>query len=260
MERPGDEPTTPVPTATTTKTGERPAATAPRDNRWSPAIIILGIAAVAYVIYKLPPYLSLDPANSRIPPEHPLHFALLSGHVLAGSIALLTPVIQFWPWLRRKYPTLHRISGRIYVFAGALPSAVLAISMYPVTHGPGRVAVLAASILWTYTALLGLLTARRKQYAAHRRWMVYSYAIMWGYGVWVFVYANLFVTLGISIPTAVEAARWGGWTSNLLIAHWWLERTAGRTIAGGVKRRTPKKSPSTTPQPTAHSTPAPAAP
>ena len=94
---------------------------ATKSRRHRPAMIIFAAAAIGYVVYKLPPYLTLDPNNSRIPPVYPLHFVLLSGHVISGSIALVTPVLQFWPWLRRKFPTLHRISGRIYVFAGALP-------------------------------------------------------------------------------------------------------------------------------------------
>ncbi|MGB3438339.1 MAG: DUF2306 domain-containing protein [Actinophytocola sp.] len=202
-------------------------------------MIIFAVAAIGYVVYKLPPYLTLDPANSRIPPEHALHFAFLSGHVISGSVALLTAVLQFLPWLRRKYPAVHRISGRLYIFVGALPAAVLALAMYPVTPGPGRVAVLFAASLWSIAAIFGWMAARQRRYAAHRRWMVYSFAIMWGYGVWVFVIANLLVEIGVDIPTAVESARWGGWTGNLLIAHWWLERTAGRTIVG-VARRSPK--------------------
>jgi hypothetical protein len=235
LELPAPGPDTPVGDAR-----RRDVATPAARSRWHhPAMIIFAVAAIGYVIYKLPPYLTLDPNNSRIPPEHPLHFALLSGHVISGSIALVIPVMQFWPALRRKFPTLHRMSGRIYVFAGALPSAVLALSLYPVTPGAGRVAVLAAASLWSATAILGWMAARRKRYAEHRRWMVYSFAIMWGYGVWFFVLANLFVTLGVGISTAVEASRWGGWTGNLLIAHWWMERTAGRTFIGG-RRRSPK--------------------
>jgi hypothetical protein len=210
-----------------------------RSRRHRQAMITFSVATIAYVAFKLPPYLSFDSRNSPIPPEHALHFALLSGHAISGSIALLTAVLQLWPWLRRKYPAAHRISGRIYIFAGALPSAVLAVTMYPVTPGAGRVAVLVAATLWSTTSILGWMAARQKRFAEHRRWMVYSFAIMWGYGVWVFVIANVLFAIGLNLSTAMETARWVSWTGNLLIAHWWLERTAGRTIIG-VARRSPK--------------------
>jgi hypothetical protein len=218
-----------------------PSTTTPpaKKQRHRPAMIIFALAAIAYVAYKLPPYLTFDPKNSMIPLEHRWHFALLTGHVIGGSLGLLTGVMQLWPWLRREHPAAHRVSGRVYILGGAIPSAVLAISMFPVTPGPGRISVVVAATLWSTTAILGWVAARRKRYAEHRRWMVYSIAIMWGYGVWVFVLANAFYyLLGWDIPTAMEAARWGGWIGNLLAAHWWLERTAGRTIVGTPRRRT----------------------
>jgi len=81
------------------------------------------------------------------------------------------------------------------------------------------------------------MAARQKRFAEHRRWMVYSFAIMWGYGVWVFVLANAFYyAVGLNLETSMEAARWISWTGNLLIVHWWMERTAGRTIIGVARR------------------------
>ena len=195
---------TPVPGPDTAVEDTREVVNPAVKSRWHrQAMIIFAAAAIAYVAYKLPPYLSLDSSNSRIPPEHPLHFALLSGHVISGSIALLTAVLQLWPWLRRKYPAVHRTSGRIYILAGALPSAVLALSMYPVTPGAGRVAVIVAATLWSTTSIFGWMAARQKRFAEHRRWMVYSFAIMWGYGVWVFVAANVLVAAGLNMGVAL---------------------------------------------------------
>ncbi|MEU0878078.1 DUF2306 domain-containing protein [Lentzea sp. NPDC005914] len=213
-------------------------ATPPVSRRWRrPAMIVFAVAAIAYVAYKLPPYLGLDPNEAPIPTDSPAHYAVLVGHVFAGSIALLTAVLQLWPWLRRKHPAVHRFTGRVYLVAGALPAAVLAVSAYPQVPGAGRVAVVVAGTLWSVTAVLGWIAARRKRYAEHRRWMVYSFAIMWGYGVWVFVFANAFYyVVGLDEATSMEAARWGGWISNLVIAHWWMERTAGRTIIGTPRR------------------------
>lgn len=234
-----DNPDMPVPGA-----GGPVEDTQPRDVvppakkilRRNQALAIFAVAATAFVVYKLPPYLSFNPVNSRVPLEFPLHFTLLTGHVVCGSIALLTTVLQLWPWLRRNYPVVHRTSGRIYIFAGALPSAVLALVLYPVTPGAGRVAVLVAGTLWSTTAVCGWLAARRKRFAEHRRWMIYSFAIMWGYGVWFFIVVRVLLAAGLDVSTALEATRWIDWTATLLVAHWWLERTAGRTIIGMPRR------------------------
>lgn len=105
------------------------------------------------------------------------------------------------------------------------------------TPGDGRVAIVVAGTLWSATAILSWATARQRRFAAHRRWIVYSVAIMWGYGVGVFVVINaLYYVAQLDVTTAAEAARWTSWTGSLLIAHWWLERSAGRTFVG-VSRR-----------------------
>ena len=70
---------------------------------WMPALTAV---VVLFLVYSLPPYLSLDPARSRVqPPQgHPLYYALLAAHVMFGAIAMLTCLPQIWPWFRRRYP------------------------------------------------------------------------------------------------------------------------------------------------------------
>ncbi|GAA3000163.1 DUF2306 domain-containing protein [Actinokineospora diospyrosa] len=207
-------------------------------------LLLLSAIGVAFVVYVVRPYLTFDPAQARIPPQHSLHYAFLAGHVITGSVAVLTTLLQLWPWLRRKHPAAHRLSGRVYLLAGAIPSALLALAMYPVAFTPGSVAVLLAAPLWTIAAVLGWVRARQHRYAEHRRWMVYSFAIMWGFGVWGFAIGNIGMHwLGVNPFIAVEAARWVGWVGTLLIAHWWLERSAGRNL-GGVTTRA-RKTPAT---------------
>ncbi|WP_020670831.1 DUF2306 domain-containing protein [Amycolatopsis nigrescens] len=205
------------------------------------SLLGFAVVAAAFAGYQVLPYLSLDPGASRIPTQDALHYAFLAGHVITGTIAVLCTIAQLWPWLRRHHPRAHRVSGRIYLFAGALPCAVLALAMFPVSYGPGSVAVLMSAVLWSVTAVLGWKTARQRRYAEHRRWMLYSFAIMWGLAFWGFVigYALKYLSpVEIDNATVVEAARWVGWVGNLLVVHWWLERRAGRTVVG-VPRRTP---------------------
>ncbi|MQA02034.1 MAG: DUF2306 domain-containing protein [Streptosporangiales bacterium] len=48
---------------------------------------------------------------SRIEPRSEFHLAVLAAHVFTASVATLTGPLQFWPWLRSRYPTVHRWSG-----------------------------------------------------------------------------------------------------------------------------------------------------
>ena len=93
-------------------------------KRW---VFPLAALVVIFLAVELPPYLSLNPGRSRVPPGPVLgvaHFWTLVPHVVFGSIALSTAVPQIWPWFRRRFPIAHRRIGRLYVFGGVLPAGV----------------------------------------------------------------------------------------------------------------------------------------
>jgi hypothetical protein len=128
------------------------------------------------------------------------------------------------------------------VFAGALPSAVLAILMLPTTPTAGRIGVSMAAFLWLVTTIVGYRMVRRRKFAQHRRWMIYNFAIVTGINYW----GLAIVVVGTSLPISVdinylfEAARWCGWVVNLFIAQWWIERTRARPIVVARNRTPPE--------------------
>ncbi|AEV83637.1 hypothetical protein ACWT_2804 [Actinoplanes sp. SE50] len=101
-----------------------------------PAAIIFGLVLAL-------PYLSLDPARSRIPVPGDLPYAVLVAHILTATVALVIGPLQFARRIRA-----HRTLGRIYLLAGVLPAAVTAI---PVALWFGRpltrVSLVTAAIL-----------------------------------------------------------------------------------------------------------------
>jgi Predicted membrane protein (DUF2306) len=86
---------------------------------------------------------------------------------------MVTVFLQVWP--RRRHPAVHRTSGRLYVFAGVLPSAVLALAIVPFAAGSTGNAI--DAILWLATTVAEFRMARRHRYAEHRRWMIFSVAL-----------------------------------------------------------------------------------
>lgn len=91
---------------------------APRPFFERPWIASLGVLTVVFLAFTLPPYLGLDPSQSRVPIHFPMHYPMLVAHIFFGSVALSTACLQVWKWLRQHYPAVHRWSGRLYVFAG----------------------------------------------------------------------------------------------------------------------------------------------
>ncbi|WP_329087313.1 MULTISPECIES: DUF2306 domain-containing protein [unclassified Streptosporangium] len=191
--------------------------------------------AVVFLIFQLPKYSALDPNQAQRPLESVTQYWLLVGHVAAGTLSLVTVVLQLWPWLRRRYPAFHRWSGRLYVFVGAIPTSIFVLLMLPVSIPAGKVGGAVAAILWTATALIGWVKLRQRRYAEHRRWMIYSFAILWGTPVWGF-----FIGMGwiwwspwvaqIDFNYILEGVSWGGWIINLFIVQWWIEKTSGQPL------------------------------
>ncbi|XVQ84302.1 DUF2306 domain-containing protein [Microbispora siamensis] len=191
---------------------------------------LVALAAV-FLIFQLPKYAALDPSRPPRPMVSDTQYWLLVGHIAAGTIGLVTVLLQLWPWLRRRYPSIHVWAGRVYVFAGAIPSSIFVLLMLPVSVPAGKVGGAVAAILWSVTAVIGWVKVRKHRYAEHRRWMLYSFAVLWGTPVWGF-----FIGMGwvwwspwleeVDFNYILEAISWGGWIANLIFAQWWIERSS----------------------------------
>lgn len=99
---------------------------------------------------------------------------LLFPHALGGIIAMVIGPLQFSSRIRQKHLKLHRILGRVYVIS-ALTAAGVALIL---TQGNGlEIATYVQAGLWIICTLTAFLTARNRQIAIHRQWMVRSYAV-----------------------------------------------------------------------------------
>ncbi|MFE0028442.1 DUF2306 domain-containing protein [Amycolatopsis sp. NPDC059021] len=207
-------------------------------RRWfRPGMILLGLLIAAFMILYLPRYLTLDPGQSLIPVNEGfrLHYPLLIAHIATGTIALVTVCLQVSSWLRRRHPRVHRLSGRLYVFAGIGPSAVLSLAVMPFGILTGLSAV--GSSLWAVLTLgvttAGYVAARQRRWADHRRFMLYSFglatSILTGRalftGAWYAV-APIFPDSETTVLTIAQfAGFWLNWIVNIAVVAWWLRRS-----------------------------------
>ncbi|MEU4448715.1 DUF2306 domain-containing protein [Actinosynnema sp. NPDC050801] len=196
--------------------------------------------AAVFLAFSVPPYLTLDPSLSRLePPEgDDLYYPLLVGHVLFGTVAMVTACFQVWPSFRTSHPRGHRITGRVYVFAGALPAGVLGLYIgWHTAAGPSvRVANLVGSALWLAVTIAGLWMARRRRYQEHRRWMSRSFALSMSIVLSRIVNVVATIVLMPQLDTTFKGSRdllvyssasIGVWLSPLLLllfTDWLLER------------------------------------
>ena len=206
----------------------------------------LGALVAIFLAFSLPPYLSLDPDRSRVPQPAALgvaHYWTLVPHVLFGSIALVTAVLQIWPWFRRRHPAGHRRLGRLYVFGGVLPAGLTALVVGAFSpFGPiARASNVLLAVVWLACTLTGWRMARQRRFGEHRRWMIRSFALtasiitnrIWGVIIGITLAPQLETTFHgdevLFTWVVAGLTTWLGWTLPLLAAEWWLERDRVRS-------------------------------
>jgi Predicted membrane protein (DUF2306) len=159
------------PEPTTTTAGPR------RWRRWP--LVSLAVVSLALLVYMLTPYIPPDMSTSRAKFDNGIFFVLLVAHIFTATVATVTGLAQFWPWLRNNHPRVHRWVGRAYFFAGVFPSMVLAVPValaapFGVSNQAG---LLMVDLAWAGTAIAGYRSARQRRFADHRRWMIRNYAL-----------------------------------------------------------------------------------
>lgn len=132
----------------------------------------LSFVVVAFLAFSLPPYLS---GHTRVPATFALHYPLLVGHVMFAAVAMVMAVVQIWPGLRARRPALHRRCGRVYV-AAAIPAALCGLIIGAATPFGPLLAVsnVVLALVWLWFTTTGLLAARERRFAEHRRQMILS--------------------------------------------------------------------------------------
>lgn len=166
----------------TVGTDTRPVPAETRPRWWRrPWVAPLALVVAVFLAYSVPPYLTLDPARSRVPAPtgFAAHYGFLVAHIAFGTVAIVCVILQVWPWLRRTHPVAHRRIGRVYVFAGAMPSAVMAATVGAVSPFGAVVGALdvAAALLWLGFTVAGWRAIRQRRYGDHRKWMIRSFAM-----------------------------------------------------------------------------------
>ncbi|MFB9688151.1 DUF2306 domain-containing protein [Amycolatopsis plumensis] len=199
-------------------------------------MVPLALVVAVFLAYSVPPYLTLDPAQSRVPAPagFAAHYWLLVAHIAFGTIAIVGVILQIWPWLRRTHPVAHRRIGRVYVFAGAIPSALLAAAIGAVSPFGPVLAVLdvVAALLWLGFTVAGWRAVRQRRFADHRKWMIRSFAMCMNTLMTRALSPVSFLLLMPRIEDKetliLNAATLSGSLSVvtlLLLSQWWLDRT-----------------------------------
>lgn len=144
---------------------------------------------------------------------------LITMHVFAAGMALLIAPLQFV--LHRWHRRLHRYLGRCYfvfVMVGSIGG------YYMAWHAVGGIiSTLGLGILaslWWSSTLRAVMHARTGNIAAHRRWMIRSFALT--YAAVTLRVISPVLSLFLDDITQSQVVYWLSWTLNLALAEIWL--------------------------------------
>ena len=164
----------------------------------------------------------------------------LQTHVAASGVAMLVGAFQFYKPLRAKAPSMHRWIGRIYVAAcviGGLAGGTIALSS---TAGPvAGWGFFMLAVLWVPFTLMAWVSAMRRDFNAHERWMIRSFALTFA-AVTLRIYLPIASIMNHGFPLdAYRIIAWAAWVPNLIVAELF--------IATLRKAKRPKVAPTPTP-------------
>jgi hypothetical protein len=155
-------------------------------------------------------------------------------HIISASYFSIFGALQFLPSLRQRN-RWHRVSGRLLLPAG-LAAALSGIWMtlaYPWANADGEAVYLARLIFGGAMAsslVLGTTAILRRDFQAHRAWMMRGYAIGMGAGTQVFTHLPYFTLVGEPTEGPRAVMMIGAWVINLAFAEWLIARNRPRPV------------------------------
>ncbi len=194
-----------------------PAVVAGRHRVLATALLCAAGFAGWFINRDVTQYLTLDP---KIFTDYywTRRFGLLL-HVGGGSVALTTGVVQLWLGLTGRTRRLHRLLGRVYVI-GVLCGASAGLYMAATIPPPGGFyasGLVGLEIAWIITTSIAYLSIRRGAVDLHRKWMIRSYVVTFG-----FVVLRVVVSVMTMFNVGTDDSRYGlaawlCWTLPLLL-------------------------------------------
>lgn len=186
-----------------------------------PALWWLGYAFFCYLMLEItlqyiPP--ANDVAFLRIKQDVTQHWYYLPAffvHAYTAILVLPAGFTQFSARLRRRFPALHRQMGHLYIWAVLLAAGPtgLIIGLHANGGWWSQLAFCLLAVLWLVFTALAWQKARQKRWAAHRCWMLRSFALAFSA---ITLRAWKYVLVALFHPPPMDVYRWVAWLGWVL--------------------------------------------
>lgn len=158
-------------------------------------------------------------------------------HVFSSIFTLLAGFTQFSGYVLQEHRGLHRFMGRAYAYNILLVNfpAGMIMAFYANGHLPSKLAFIILDCLWFWFTLKGVAAARAKDFTAHKRFMIRSYALTCSaitLRTWKIILSHSF-TIDPQVLYMIDA--WMGFVPNLIFAEWLIIRLGRRQKRSTLK-------------------------
>lgn len=168
------------------------------------------------------------------------HYVATIGHLIPALLIVLIGPLQFIRRVRNAYRTLHRWCGRVFLLCGVVGASTgfFIGALYPFlgATGNGFNESMATVALTGYTFFVlarAYVTARQRQFAAHREWMIRSFSIMLGIATERVLLGTLMATTDIGVGEIFGTTFWMAGVIHITAAEAWIRLT--RTPGNGLR-------------------------
>lgn len=148
-------------------------------------------------------------------------------HVYTSIWALLAGFTQFSKSLVKNRPEWHRRFGYVYVIDILFITGPAGLLMGFYANGgiSSRIAFVMLAVLWIFFTAMALYKAKKKDFKAHRRYMIRSYALTLSaitLRAWKYAISN-----SVELPPMdiYRVVAWLGWVINIIIAEYIIRRS-----------------------------------
>ncbi len=170
----------------------------------------------------------LDPFNQRYV-ENP-RLTLL--HTVPGLLFAILGPLQFMGPIRRRFPRVHRVSGRIFLVIG-ITSGIAAFFIgfrFPIWgFGFNWTITAVASVFMVYAFVTAFRHVKARRFAVHREWMIRGFAIGLGVALFRVILRDVLPRLGMeSFDDRWNTVVWISFPIMLAAAELWIRATRPR--------------------------------
>ncbi len=145
-------------------------------------------------------------------------------HISSSVFVLIAGTTQFNATILAKWPSIHRIIGKLYIVLVLIVAAPSGLYMGLKANGglAAQVSFSLLSILWFIFTLLAYINVLKKKWIIHENYMIRSYSLTFS-AISLRLFAMILPMFILVKPIEMYVTiAWLGWVPNLLLAEWYI--------------------------------------